>query len=102
MLKILLTNECDEFLTYYPQYTDMYRNLELRFTTLINEMETIYDEIKDITNHVDYAQKVKSHQLNGTFFQLKAGNIKTVDEGIRKMCERSSGVKKLLKILNKI
>lgn len=94
MLKIILINECDEFLSYYPQYNHMYKWVYSRYVSVLVQMDLMYNEIKGITNQFEYAQKVKGHPLSGIFFQLKAGRIESVKEGLR-----NTDVKKLLKIL---
>lgn len=94
MLKIILINECDEFLSYYPQYNHMYKWVYSRYFLVLVQMDLMYNEIKGITNQFEYAQKVKGHPLSGIFFQLKAGRIESVKEGLR-----NTDVKKLLTIL---
>jgi len=83
MLKVILTNECSEFLTYYPQYKSLYEKVYSRYVKLVSEMEALYASIKDITNQFEYASHVKDHPMSGVFFQLKAGRIATVKAGIK-------------------
>lgn len=94
MLKIILINECDEFLSYYPQYAIMYNDMRDKYDRFIENMEAFYREVKDIQGQWDYANKVKDHPLSSVFFQLKAGRISSVIEGVQ-----NTEVKKLLKIL---
>jgi hypothetical protein len=83
MLKVIMTNECAEFLTYYPQYKSLYEKVYSRYVKLVSEMEVLYASIKDITNQFEYASHVKDHPMSGVFFQLKAGRIATVKDGIK-------------------
>ena len=94
MLKIIVTNEHDEFLVYYPQYEKMYRFLREKYDRFIGDLEAFYSEVKDIEAQWDYAQKVKDHPLSGVFFQLKNGRIASVMEGVI-----NTDIKKLLKII---
>jgi len=94
MLKIIMINECSEFLTYYPQYTQLYNKVLTRYTNLVSETEKLYESVKDITNQFEYASHVKDHALSGVFFQLKAGRIANVIDGIR-----NTDASKLQKIL---
>jgi hypothetical protein len=94
MLKIIMINECSEFLTYYPQYTQLYNTVLSKFKKLVDETEKLYDKVKDITNQFEYASHVKDHALSGVFFQLKAGRIANVIDGIR-----NTDASKLQKIL---
>lgn len=94
MLKIILTNEGDEFLVYYPQYEKMYKFLRETYDRFIGDLEAFYGEVKDIEAQWDYANKVKSHPLSGIFFQLKNGRIGSVMEGVR-----NTDIKKLLKVV---
>lgn len=100
MLKVILINECDEFLSYYPQYTEMYKFILSRFVHLMCTMSDLYNEIKHITNQFEYASKVNKHPLSYIFFQLKAGRIESVEEGLRNT--DANDVKKLLKILRNV
>lgn len=97
MLKIIMVNECSEFLTYYPQYTMLYNLVHARYQNLVAEMEVLYESVKNITNQFEYATHVKNHPLSGVFFQLKAGRITNVVDGIR-----NTDASKLQKILRNI
>jgi hypothetical protein len=94
MLKIIMINECSEFLAYYPQYTQLYNTVLTRYKKLVSETEKLYESVKDITNQFEYASHVKDHALSGVFFQLKAGRIANVIDGIR-----NTDASKLQKIL---
>lgn len=94
MLKIIMINECSEFLAYYPQYTQLYTKVHDRYKKLVSDTEKLYDSVKDITNQFEYASHVKDHPLSGVFFQLKAGRIANVIDGIR-----NTDASKLQKIL---
>ena len=82
MLNIVMTNEHSEFLAYYPQYTSVYNDIKSRYDKYKEELISIYDKIKDISNQREYAQYVSKHPFSGIFFQLKAGRIKSVNEGL--------------------
>ena len=97
MLKIIMINECAEFLTYYPQYKSLHENVYSRYKKLVTETEKLYDSVKNITNQFEYASHVKDHPLSGVFFQLKANRIASVADGIR-----NTDVNKLQKILKLI
>lgn len=94
MLKIIMINECSEFLSYYPQYKKLYESVHSRYQKLVNDTQKLYDTVKDITNQFEYAGHVKDHPLSGVFFQLKANRIASVAEGIR-----NTDASKLQKIL---
>lgn len=96
MLKIIVINECDEFLAYYPQYTQMYRDIRAKYDTFIADMYAMYETVKGITNQFEYASKVKDHPLSGVFFRLKAGSLASIEAGVRE-----TDVKKLLNIIKK-
>ena len=94
MIKIILVNECTEFLTYYPQYTQLYNKIKSKYDKLLNETIELYNSVKHITNSFDYAAKVKAHPLCGVLFSIKSGNITSIEEGIRK-----TDINKLNKII---
>ena len=39
MLEIIATNEGEEFLNYYPEWQDLYRQIEAKYNALINQIE---------------------------------------------------------------
>lgn len=94
MLKVILVNECSEFLVYYPQYRNLYESVHSRYMRLVSEAEALYEKVRGIVNQFEYASHVKDHALSGVFFQLKAGRIGSVVDGIRK-----TDASKLQKIL---
>lgn len=94
MLKIIMINECSEFLAYYPQYKKLYEKVHSRYKKLVTETEKLYDSVKHITNQFEYASHVKDHPLSGVFFQLKTNRIASVADGIR-----NTDASKLQKIL---
>lgn len=94
MLKLIVTNEHDEFLSYYPQYEKMYTLLRDKYYRLTGDLEVFYHEVKDIEGQWNFANKVKDHPLSGVFFKHRAGKVSSIEEGIR-----NTDIKKLLKIV---
>lgn len=83
MIKIIQTNEQSEFLTYYPQYKEIYDRLKSNFDSLCSESEALYDSVKDITDQKEYALKLKGNQFSGIFFQLKSGKLASIRDGFK-------------------
>lgn len=103
MLKIVLTNECDEFLTYYPQYKSLYDEIDAKFTKFMSEAQALYDDaIATTNNHFEFATKVKGHPLNGVLFKLKDGVFESLKSAIIEITQNRSGIKRVLKEVLKI
>ena len=81
--KIIQTNEQSEFLSYYPQYGEMYNNLKAKFDSACADAIALYESVAPIEDKKEYALRVKDSPFNGIFFQLKAGKLKSVMEGIQ-------------------
>lgn len=84
MLQIILTNESDEFLAYFPQYRAMYASVKAAYERAVKEAEALYEAHKDL-NQFLFAAKVKDHPLSGSMFIVKAGRIPDIKTAIRGM-----------------
>lgn len=43
MLNIIRTNECSEFITYFPEYTEFYNSVNTKYTSLKNHINSLAD-----------------------------------------------------------
>lgn len=96
MLKIILVNECSEFLAYYPQYTDLYMSIKQNYDRLIDDTQVFYDKIKNIDNQLEFAKQAQQHPLSGILFQLRKQKLSSIKDGVKNM-----DANKLLKIIGK-
>ncbi len=94
MLKIIMTNECDEFLTYYPQYTKLYHEVKESYDYLLDNANQIYNENQHLEERAKFAKSLQGHPLMGVMFALRDGKVKSIEDGVRSM-----GEKKLYKLI---
>lgn len=71
MLEIIRKNESDEFLSYFPQFTDMYYDIKLKLEHLIGKIEGFYEAVKDIEDRKTFALKVKDWKYSGAVFAMR-------------------------------
>jgi RNA ligase len=94
MLEILTANEGEEFLTYFPEWTDLYHTMKVRYLELIAEIEAAYDRHRTIEVQKDFALAIKDLPYAGMLFALRAGKAKTARE-----CFQNTGVQRLEELM---
>lgn len=85
ILEIIRTNEGSEFLSYMPQYKDMYDSIKSKYETLIFELSNLYEEIKDIENQREFAIKAQTSKCSGLFFSLRNKKTNSVKDYLFEM-----------------
>lgn len=96
MLEIVRTNENSEFLSYYPEFTDMYYEIRFKYERLLGEMQGFYDAIKDIPEQKDFARQATKKHYSGALFQMRRNGTdfkKSLAEMQIKLLEEWLGVK---------
>lgn len=79
MLEVIRSNEGSEFLSYFPQWKNLYEHLKMRFDELIDQWTAISNqgaEIKDDKEFVKFAMNHKQHEK--MLWGLRRGTIKSV------------------------
>ena len=84
MLQIILNNEGDEFLNYYPEWTKLYNNIYEKYLQLIEEIEITYNEHKSIPVQKDFALAVKHLPYSGILFALRGGKYHSIKAALAK------------------
>jgi RNA ligase len=82
MIEIVLENEGEEFLNYYPEWTDLYQKIKIRYQNLITEIEFSYQQHRDISEQKEFAIKVKNLPYSGILFALRAGKTNSIKESL--------------------
>lgn len=82
MLEIIVKNEGDEFLVYYPQWTKLYQETMNKYNELVIKIENIYDQYKDISKQKDFALAVKNLPYSGILFSLRNKKYNSVKEAL--------------------
>ena len=95
MLEIVATNEGEEFLNYYPEWRELYRQIESKYDALVEEIEQSYQKYKDIPIQKDFALAVKDLNCSRILFALRSGKSNSVRESLAK-----TSIPKLESLLN--
>jgi T4 RnlA family RNA ligase len=80
LLELVLTGETDEFLGYFPEWTESVKSLENEVETFLNNAQSAYDEFKHIEDQKEFALQVKSVPGNQFIFRAR----KSGSDSIRK------------------
>lgn len=78
LLEVVRSNESEEFLSYFPEFTKDYYGIKIRFERLVGEMEGFYTAVKDIDDRKTFALKVKDTKYAGAMFAAKFNNLKSM------------------------
>jgi hypothetical protein len=84
ILEILLTNESDEFLTYFPEFTDLYCEWKKKVEEFISKSEVVFNEYNHIENQKEFAMKVKHFPFSSLVFAFRSGHVTSGLEWMRK------------------
>lgn len=95
MLEIVATNEGEEFLNYYPEWRNLYRQIETKYDALVAEIEAKYQKYQSIPIQKDFAMAVKHLDCSNILFALRAGKSSSVRESLAK-----TSIPKLESLLN--
>jgi len=82
MLEIIMTNEGEEFLAYYPEWWDLFNRLKSKYEELIAEIEEVYRQHRDIPVQKDFALAIVHLPYSGVLFALRAGKIESARAGL--------------------
>jgi hypothetical protein len=70
--ELIVENEQDEFLNYFPEYKPMFDKVKSKWDELTQAAEALYNEHSAIENQKDFAMAVKSSPLSGVLFTTRA------------------------------
>lgn len=71
--KLVLANEHEEYLTYFPDDKDKIGKVVQNFEIFLANVEHTYHLIKNTINQKDFAQKAKLFNYNGLLFTMRRG-----------------------------
>lgn len=95
ILEIVITNEGEEFLTYFPEYVKLHQQITERYEKLVADIETTYQEHQNLPEQKDFALAIKHLPYAGTLFALRAGKVSSVKESLK-----NTSIPKLESLLN--
>ena len=80
LIEIVRMGESDEFLAYFPEFTNEYEEVKAKYETLVQEIANTFANNAPIVAQKDYALAVKHLPYSGILFQLRKTPGKTVKE----------------------
>lgn len=95
LIDIIQSNEEEEFLGYFEEYRPKYNELKEKYLNLIQGLENLYEEVKEIEDKREIGLKVKGSKFPTLFFQIKEGKVNSVKDYIR-----NQSSKRIVKSLN--
>lgn len=84
ILQIIVNNEGDEFLNYYPEWTKLYQEMNFKYEKLVAEIQATYDQYKSIPMQKDFALAVKHLPYSGILFALRRDKSLSIKEALAK------------------
>ena len=97
ILELVLMNEGDEFLSYFPEYKKEIDRFKKLVQFLLSRILFSYSKIAHIENKKEFAIIAKDSIYSSILFALKNKKIQCATEGLNKM-----NINKLLEILYSI
>ncbi len=85
VLEVVLLNEGDEVLAYFPELKKPFEEIKGRVEKLSASIEASYAEHKDAPDQKSFALAVKHLAYSSILFGLRAKKIQTVREGLLQM-----------------
>ena len=82
MLDIIRKNESSEFLTYFPQFKDMFFEIKIKYERLLGQIEGYLDAIKGISDRKLFASYATTQKFSGILFAVKFGKTASVKSGL--------------------
>lgn len=83
ILDVIRQGDSDEILTYFPEFTDVFRSMENKYKELVLEIQTVFENLR--TKNLDpkgFASEALNYPYHGLLFGLNNGKIKTVQDGL--------------------
>lgn len=82
IIQFIIKGERDEFLSYFPEYTEVYDRLNDKYHEIASSALRIYDLHKDKESQKEFALSIIEHPMSSLLFQLRAKRYKNLREAI--------------------
>ena len=82
ILELILIQECDEFLAYFPELVPSYQKVKVRLERLIDLIQNAYEKYQGITDQKEFALNILNHPFKDILFGLRNQKFKTVKQGL--------------------
>lgn len=85
--EIVRTSETSEFLTYFPEYSPQFNEVQTAYDALVLQLENVYDSIKHIESQRDFALAVQASKISvsGALYNLRSGKVTSFKQYLREM-----------------
>lgn len=78
IMQLVLVNEQDEYLTYFPEDEKFFTEYVAGMKDLISDIEVFYDKYEGIECQKEFANKVKEFPFSGVMFQARKNKTNPV------------------------
>lgn len=85
LVQVVLNGEIDEVVAALPEYKDELANIKVKLTSLISELETAYDKIKDVPVQKDFALEAVKTRYSPALFAVRAGKSASIRAHLQKI-----------------
>jgi hypothetical protein len=82
IIDLIKLGETSEVLTYFPDYVDLWNDIEGRMTALVSSVEAEYERIKDIPVQKDFALEAVQNKCSGAMFSVRKGQMPSIKAAI--------------------
>jgi hypothetical protein len=80
MIRLIQLGESSEVLSYFPEYQEMFDEVQAKVEAMLVEIETDFDRIKHLTDRKDFALEATKSKHSGVLFALYLGKATSVRE----------------------
>ena len=78
--EVILNGEEKEFLTYFPEYTELFDEAKEFIDSVLAEADEMFQKYKDLEDQKEFAMKVKDHTCSAIIFQARAKKFDTAKD----------------------
>ncbi len=75
MIKLVTENDYEEYLVYFPEDFNLFKPFIDTYEAMIQEMNHVWENVKDIENQKEFALSVKDRCYNGVLFSCRKYNM---------------------------
>lgn len=83
IIEIIRNDGMDEFVSYFPEWRDIYQKYTDKYNEIISKLEDAWIEYNYIENQKEFALTIKNIPFNGALFMMRTGKIKSVKDYLR-------------------
>lgn len=74
MLEIVRNESSEKFLIYFPEFKPLHSRIKDLYRRLIEDIEALYSQVRDIPIQKDFALAIKDCKFKGVLFALRRGD----------------------------